>query len=277
MGGSNSKNVENIINVTSESILNAATKVSNECNLQSNNIQDLTIKVDNADLLKTCIENSLTNGRSPTECEFLKISGVNFENINQTYAATIVGECNFSSAVESELQNEIANQIEQKMSKETDAFGEAMVDMVNSLNNTEANTINKQDIHTAITNNISVDFINEMITDIKGSQKMYFEIGGLVDDLSFQNINQNLVIEAFMKMATTNKNFVKAATSVTTDAAQELKNQQKGITDAIESITSMFSNPWFIIGCIVLLCAMMVGGFIFMDAKKGGVNFNNNY
>jgi hypothetical protein len=57
MGGSNSKNVENIINVTSESILNAATKVSNECNLQSNNIQDLTIKVDNADLLKTCIEN----------------------------------------------------------------------------------------------------------------------------------------------------------------------------------------------------------------------------
>jgi hypothetical protein len=188
-----------------------------------------------------------------------------------------VGECNFSSAVESELQNEIANQIEQKMSKETDAFGEAMVDMVNSLNNTEANTINKQDIHTAITNNISVDFINEMITDIKGSQKMYFEIGGLVDDLSFQNINQNLVIEAFMKMATTNKNFVKAATSVTTDAAQELKNQQKGITDAIESITSMFSNPWFIIGCIVLLCAMMVGGFIFMDAKKGGVNFNNNY
>lgn len=201
--------------------------------------------------------------KNAKECGFLLADCI-VRDVKQTNEGNIKTNCEFDQETLDKLKEEVKQDIENKMNKEEDAFGKALVYGLGTKTKEETNTRLKTIINTTYNSeflmqlNQRINQTNELVIDSNGKTV-------IVADLTTKNIS-NLVGDLIAK----NKQVRDISSKMETKAKNSLQILLKGITDIFESILGIFGGMGLIF-VIIVVCMIM---FLPMILNSGG-NKNN--
>lgn len=211
-----------------------------------------------------------------TSCDFVEIKG-----ISQDMSAVVQSQIDFNSENVTSMQNEITNGIEQRMKETTDAIGQGLREFFAGIVGTDRESINRSDIENKVRQTFDESTIQDMQTSAKVGSDFKFNCTAS-RFIKIKDINQRIRAEVVMTALSKKSNYNEMVNAMKNLTKQENEQTIKGITDIVDSITSMISGMGMgyslMIACIAsVICAGFVGfiamgGKLGVKTKKGSVN-----
>jgi len=236
---------------------------------------------------------NFSNIRIPDGCS------ADFSNINQTMVKTPNFQCIMESSNQSDIVNQISQELGQVAQAVTSGLSGAIVSSAQSNNtanvrNSIANKIGMSNTASCVQSNLSKQFQNYDNISGQGCPKfcsnpaicaLPLKNAGFSEEyivkqcskdlckFNWNNITQNMTQKAVAECLSTNKNLSETINKVSQKISQEASAENKGI-DFASSLASLgsFAIPLLICVCLVCLIFSSSISSIFMGGFKGSGN-----
>lgn len=189
------------------------------------------------------------------------ISVCDFSNISQDAVIKFDMSCIQTDDLTNKMQQEVSNQLQQKMKKSEDALGKALTNLVGGKSDTENNTT----IDNMSKNIVTKDFVTNLTASINTNQTITTKGQGQ----SVRNVKQSTVVNLIATAMGKNKTVTDLAQKVTDQAAQSQSITLKGLTDMVSSIFGSFTTMYIASAAI---CGIVVLGSAIASFASGGFN-----
>ena len=239
MGGGGSK-ANTSTNVYTNLITDIVARSIQKCNSQATFVQNITVK----------------------NSSYTVISGV---TMREEYKATV--SCDQTQAQISEIQQQVSNAIQQKITQSS----EAILSAINSLAGQSDKTDLQTTVSNVVKNNITTELVNQIVNNVNSYQSIIVEGS---DHTVIEKIAMEHVSDIITKVTQENIQKTTLAQKLDSVSNQESKQEQKNpISEIIDSVGKMLSSPMMII-VLVLVSVVLVGVvgwriFAFFGSKSG--------
>ena len=238
MGAQHSTTMQSTLSFVSSTTFSSIVSVQNSCKQTSNSTQNVSINVStDPKVLMTCLQ---TAGLIGYDCSKLmanaKISGV-----SQGADVDIKSSCSFDSSTASTLQNSIAAQLQSKMSDQTDAVGQALMNVTQAIGGkSQTNVQMNQTITNTVNESFQSSTVNDMISAYATAQSASIDVNTAAADIA--NISQFIKLKAVSDMLAKNATLTTAANTVDAAMTTEESTKTKGLTDIVDSAAGVVNN-----------------------------------
>lgn len=238
MGATHSTKMQSTLQFVTSTTFSSIVSVQSSCKTTSNSTQNTTINVSSdTGVLNHCLD---TAGLIGYDCSKLmasaKISGV-----NQSADLQITSNCKFDDSTAAQLQSSVAAQLQSKMADQTDAVGQALMNVTQAIGGkNQSDTQLKQTITNTVNESFSSSTVNSMLSAYSTSQNAAINVNTASADIA--NITQFTQLKAVSDMLAQNKTLQTAASSVDAQMASDESSKTKGLTDVVDSAAGVVNN-----------------------------------
>lgn len=269
MGATSSKELDSVMSTVSESVTSSMLNVTNSTSakLDQNQIMDLECNVSKdiqrifAEDRQACIKaNKGLKKDEQQDC--MAIQPCVMEDLKQEAMLEYKAQSNIDAELVTKVQESLKSQLEQKSENKEDAFGKALDNLTKTGSSTEEKQKMRVDTISKVVSSVDVNLLNELNTALAGNQIMSVkgQGGGVFKKLSQKSANK-IVQDALSK----NKGVMELTKDLSATGSQSEKNELRGLTDMLDSITGVFKGGQMVIIALVACCALLlIGGLIFM-------------
>ena len=274
MGGTNSKETQNINTYLSQVTTKSITTNKTSCQSTATVNQSVTITDDPyAEAVKcnqVCAANSGIAACYDT-CKLLAqgaaSSSLTVGDINQTAQVSLSAACKVDTSVTNAVQQDVTNAITQKLDQTTDDIGKALTSVMSSITKTSDITTNKNEVSSLVNSTFTIENLQEFVNKVAATQDVLIKMNQTTAVLN--GITQMASTQAMTDMLATNTTLNTATQAVTNSASQELKQTsevlpgvQAGIASLLGGLGSLISSPFLIVGAVVIVLLIVL--FLFM-------------
>ena len=270
MGGSSSKQTQNVSEFLSKVTTKSITTNQTSCQSTATVNQSIVINNDPYAEATKCNQVCATaSAPAPcyAVCQMLATgaasSSLDISDINQTAQVTLTASCTVNDSTTNAVKQDVTNAITQAMDNTSDDLGSALKGMVSSISKSSDSTVNKTTVESLVENTFTTTNLQTFVNTVAASQTALFNIG--VTNARFNNITQMASTQAMTQMLATNETLNTASQAVTNSVAQSLVQKSEilpGIQDGIRSllggIGSLFSSPLLIVGAVIVVVLIAV-------------------
>ena len=237
MGGQQSTAMKSTLSFVSDTTFSSIVSVQSTCKTTSNSSQALYIGVStDPSVLKDC----MALGWSPKDCDvYVKRSSIS--GINQSADIAISSNCKFDNDSATQLQNSISAQLQSKMQDQTDAVGQALMNMTQALGgNSQTSLEMNQTISNTVKESFSSSTVNDMISAYTTAQDLKIDVNTAAADIA--SITQFTKLKAVADMMGKNSTVASAANTVDAAMAADEAKKVRGVTDVVDTAGGVINN-----------------------------------
>lgn len=272
MGITHSSSVTNATSVLSSMMFNTVVSIKQTCQSNAAGVQNQAITVGTDDaVLTACLAKW-----SPADCAIVMSTGLSVFNVNQNAKVVQITQCSMDSTIISQLQASLTDQINQQLAKTTDGVTDDVKSLIQSTQNTNDNTVNTTDVKNFVTQNFTLDAVQEAINTVSTTQAQAITLQNAKAS-TIHDIGQAVQVEATLTLLQKNKATAAAIVKMDNAVTQSVTQNVKGVADIVGSITDMFKSLFNVLGAwiyavyaVIALCILCCCACIIMTAMKGG-------
>ncbi len=238
MGATHSTTMQSTLSFMTSTTFSSIVSVQSSCKTTSNSSQDLAISVStDPQVLIECVK---TAGLIGYDCSKL-MANAKINGVSQSADIQITANCKFDDSSAASLQSSIASQMQSKMSDQTDAVGQALLNITQAIGGkSQTSTQLNQTVSNTINQSFSSSSVNDMISAYNTSQSNAITVNTAAADIA--NITQFTQLKAVSDMLAKNSTLASAVSSVDNTMASAESSQTKGLTDVVDSAAGVVNN-----------------------------------
>lgn len=278
MGQTQSTQMKETLRIASDMVFDTVAKVNQTCQNTGELDQKQVVELGISDeMYKYCLDRMAAiegAGFDPKKC---MASGIRAEDIKQSLDFKLSSTCQFNNEFISQLQSQLAGEMNKKVNEETDAFGKAISDLASNLSTIGGNSETKVDKEAIISNTIkqsfTLDATQQMINSYVARQNQHIAIKNATDS-TVKGVYQDLRMEVVSALLGANAQLAQAAAKTDAKYVQEETKKLKGVTDIVDSVTGMIggmAQSYVIVAVACVCCCLLVlGGLAFLLFRGDG-------
>lgn len=238
MGAKQSKSMQSTLQFISSTTFSSIVSVQSSCKTTSNSSQNLTISVaTDPKVLTTCLT---TAGLLGFDCSKLMASA-NISGVNQGADLQITSNCSFDDSSAASLQNSISAQITSKMQDQTDAVGQALMNVTQAIGGKSQTTAQlNQTVQNTVNQSFSSSTVNNMLSAYTTAQNAAIDVNTAAATIA--NITQFTQLKAVSDMLGKNSVLTTAANTVDATMAADESTKTAGLTDIVATAGGVVDN-----------------------------------
>ncbi len=271
MGSNTSKSLSDTCAFVSSVAMNSVMNNGTSCTSTTTAVQDQAVNIDGSGvtaLLAACI----AAGQSSSACSSLIGSGTLVDGISQSAIVTVGQNCSVNSSNIASVQQDITNQILQKINSSSDDVGDTLKEIANAAGgSSNSNTSLSTTISSLVSDSFTVNNTNQMIQTVLTHQKQIVNVTN-AQSTAVLNVVQNIQMQALSTLVANSTNLNNAVqqvqNSVTQSATQSSealpglwKTLQGFFTGLFGSMTTAYIASGVAAGLSVLCCCIVCAIF----------------
>jgi hypothetical protein len=197
-------------------------------------------------------------------------------DIKQEATVNFSSSCSIDSKMTSDVQDKMLKTLTDRSQNSTDGFTDALNGAVDGLAKMGDNVTSssfggssKEDLKdtTKVLNKLTQSVSQEMLQELANSFSVNQDIKISGDDTYASGISQKAQLDIVTELMSKNEVMNDLVKAVDLSEVDESVNENKGVTDVVDSFTTMFSNPWVIAGLVCCVVVMLIVGLMAFNKK----------
>lgn len=225
-------------------------------------------------------ENSCKMTTTINQTQGLKISGSHNKvtGYDQGAYLNLSSNCTVSSDTNQQMVANIAAMLQNQVSDNSSALGDTLKSLVTVLGgNLKSQTSVETTIQTNVSQLFTVNNTNEMVSTYVANQSQSVDISGSYNELS--NITQALQLSALMSIVSNNTTLSSAVASVSAQSNSSAQSKSVGpieeVLGGVAGVLSAFGGNWGLLGAVGIsacacVCLAIIIFVMFKGASGGG-------
>ncbi len=243
---------------------------TSDCATANSFTQIIDVNCEVSDNVQTALANAYDaclkgNPGNAEKCPISMLYGCNISDITQDAIVSSRTSCSLTTQQINDIQSEIHTVIDNSTDTESDALGQALVNVSKIFDTSSTTTENITKVKNVLKDSMSVDNINKMVSTFTASQAVKIQGQSVMLKNVAQKMNLTIVAEA----ALGNAQMRKIAEMTLIEAENTEKTKTKGLTDIVDDITSIV-DPSNLVWIVVVIAGVIVLVILLMVLTSGG-------
>ena len=271
MGGSASKSISDSAAFVSSVAMNSVMTNGTSCASTTTATQNQTVTIDGSglqDLEKVCLQ----LGHSTADCAAMVAGGTTVDGISQAAILTVGQNCTVDDTNIASIQQDITNQIMQKINSSSDDVGDALKAIATAAGGKNQSNIQlSTTISSLVSDSFTVSNTRTMVQTVIAGQNQVISILN-APSAAIKNVQQSIQIQALSTLVANSTNLNNAVQQVQNSVTQSATQSSEALpglwstlqgffTGLFGTMTNAYIASGISVACVVLCCCVVCIAF----------------